>query len=162
MSYLQMQTMFDPWAPPGRHAYWKSNFLSSLPDEAIETFHRYALTAPSPYTNGPWLETVHGAVSRSDSANTAFAHRRRPFNFSVFSSWSDASETTRNIAWTRECWDAMRPFMVPGAYANYLEDEAGPHARVAYGANYDRLVKLKDKYDPTNLFRINHNIRPSV
>jgi FAD/FMN-containing dehydrogenase len=56
----------------------------------------------------------------------------------------------------------MRPFMVPGAYANYLEDEAGPHARVAYGANYDRLVKLKDKYDPTNLFRINHNIRPSV
>ena len=162
MSYLQIQTMFDPWAPPGRHAYWKSNFLSSLPDEAIETFHRYALTAPSPYTNGPWLETVHGAVSRIDSASTAFAHRRHPFNFSVFSSWSDASETTRNIAWTRECWDAMRPFMVPGAYANYLEDEADPHARAAYGANYDRLAKLKEKYDPTNLFRINHNIRPSV
>jgi FAD/FMN-containing dehydrogenase len=56
----------------------------------------------------------------------------------------------------------MRPFMVPGAYANYLEDEGDPHARAAYGANYDRLVNLKSKYDPTNLFRINQNIRPSV
>ena len=162
MSYPQIQTMFDPWAPPGRHAYWKSNFLSSLPDEAIDFLDHFSLTAPSPYTNGPWLETVHGAVSRIDPASTAFAHRRHPLNVSVFSSWSDASETTRNIAWTRECWDAMRPFMVPGAYANYLEDEADPHARAAYGANHDRLVELKDKYDPNNLFRANQNIRPSV
>jgi FAD/FMN-containing dehydrogenase len=162
ISYLQMQTMFDPWAPPGRHAYWKSNFLSGLPEAAIETFHHYALTAPSRYTNGPWLETVHGAASRIDPASTAYPHRRQAFNFSVFSSWSDATETSRNVAWTRECWDAMRPFMVPGAYANYLEDEADPHARAAYGGNHDRLVELKNKYDPDNVFRINHNIRPTA
>ena len=162
MSYLQVQTMFDPWAPPGRHAYWKSNFLSGLPDEAIEIFHRFALTAPSPYTNGPWLETVHGAVSRVDPAWTAFPHRHHSLNFSVFSSWLDPSEATRNITWTRECWDAMRTFMVPGVYSNYLEEDADPHARAAYGDNYDRLVQLKNKYDPTNLFRINHNIRPTV
>jgi FAD/FMN-containing dehydrogenase len=162
MSYLQMQSMFDPWFPPGRQAYWKANFLRGLADDAIEAFHRYAQTAPSPYTTGPWLEAVHGAVSRIDPVNTAFAHRRHPFNFLVLSSWSDASEAEDNIAWTRECWDAMRPFMAAGAYVNYLEDEADPYDRAAYGANYDRLVTLKNKYDPTNLFRVNHNIRPIV
>jgi len=160
ISYLQMRSMFDPWFPPGRQAYWKANFLGGLPDEAIEIFHRFVQTAPSPHTTGPWLECVHGAVSRVDPAGTAFAHRRHPFNFLVLSSWSEPSEAERNIAWTRECWDAMRPFMATGAYVNYLEDEADPHARDAYGANYDRLLKLKNKYDPDNLFRINHNIKP--
>ena len=80
----------------------------------------------------------------------------------MLSSWSESSEAARNIAWTRECWDAMRPFMAPGAYVNYLEEEADPHARAAYGANYDRLVQVKRKYDPDNLFRINHNIRPAA
>src|SRR3984957_13734238 len=162
ISYLQMQTMFDPWFPPGRQAYWKANFLLGLPDDAIETFHRFALTAPSPYTTGPWLETVHGAVARKNPTATAFAHRRHPFNFLVLSSWAEASEAERNIIWTREFWDAMRPFMASGAYVNYLEDEADPHGRAAYGANYDRLLTLKNKYDPNNLFRINHNIRPTV
>ena len=119
------------------------------------------MTAPSPYTTGPWLETVHGAVSRVGPSDTAFAHRQHPFNFLVLSSWDEPSEAERNIPWTRECWDAMRPFMVPGAYVNYLEEEADPIARAAYGPNHDRLVALKNKYDPTNLFRINHNIRPT-
>ena len=161
MSYLQMQSMFDPWFPPGRQAYWKANFLHSLPDEAIEIFRHYAQTAPSSYTTGPWLECVHGKVARVGASDTAFAHRRHPFNFLVLSSWEKLSEAERNIAWTRECWDAMRPFMVPGAYVNYLEAEGDPRARGAFGDNYDQLVTLKNKYDPGNLFRINHNIRPS-
>jgi FAD/FMN-containing dehydrogenase len=161
MSYLQMQSMFDPWFPPGRQAYWKANFLRSLPDEAIEAFHRYAQTAPSRYTTGPWLESVRGKVSRVGASDTAFAHRRHPFNFLLLSSWEEPSEAERNIAWTRECWDAMRPFMAAGAYVNYLEAEADPRARAAYGENYDRLVVLKKKYDPDNLFRTNHNIGPS-
>jgi hypothetical protein len=105
---------------------------------------------------------VHGAVSRKGPSETAFAHRQHPFNFLVLSSWSEASETERNVTWTRECWDAMRPFMAPGAYVNYLEEEADPRARAAFGANYDRLAALKNQYDPSNLFRINHNIRPTV
>lgn len=161
MSYLQMQSMFDPWFPPGRQAYWKANFLHDLSDEAIDIFHRCAQTVPSPYTTGPWLEAVHGAVSRVGATDTAFAHRRYPFNFLVLSSWSEASEAERNIAWTRDCWDAMRPFMAPGAYVNYLEAEANPRDRAAYGNNYDRLVTIKDKYDPDNFFRVNFNIQPS-
>jgi hypothetical protein len=160
MSYLQMQSMFDPWFPPGRQAYWKANFLHGMPDEAIEIFHRYAQTAPSPYTTGPWLECVHGAVARVGPSETAFAHRKHPFNFLVLSSWAEASEAEQNITWTRECWDAMRAFMVPGSYVNYLEEEADPRARAAYGINYDRLAALKHQYDPDNLFRVNHNIRP--
>lgn len=161
ISYRQMQSMFDPWFPPGRQAYWKANFLHSLGDDAIEVFSEYAATVPSPYTTGPWLEHLHGAVSRVGPTETAFAHRQHPYNFLVLSSWADPIEAERNIQWTRECWDAMRHFMVAGAYVNYLEEEADPRARDAYGPNYDRLVALKDKYDPTNLFRINHNIRPS-
>ena len=83
ISYLQMQSMFDPWFPPGRQAYWKANFLRGLPDEAIEVFHHYALTVPSPYTTGPWLENMHGAVSRVAPTETAFAHRQHPYNFLV-------------------------------------------------------------------------------
>jgi FAD/FMN-containing dehydrogenase len=162
MSYLQMQTMFDPWFPSGRQAYWKANFLSELPDEAIEIFHRHAQKVPSQYTTGPWLESVHGRISRVDPSDTAFAHRKHPYNFLVLSSWSDASEAERNIAWTRECWDDMRPFMVPGAYVNYLEAEADPRSRAAYGVNHERLVGLKTKFDSDNLFRINHNIEPSA
>jgi hypothetical protein len=162
MTYLQMQTMFDPWFPPGRQAYWKANFLRGLPDDAIEIFHEFAQTVPSPYTTGPWLENVHGAVSRVGPSETAFAHRQHTFNFLVLSSWAEPSEADRNIQWTRACWDAMRPFMVPGAYVNYLEEEADPQARAAYGVNYDRLAALKARYDPDNLFRINHNIRPTT
>jgi hypothetical protein len=161
IGYVQMQSMFDPWFPPGRQAYWKANFLRGLPDEAIEVFCEFALTVPSPFTTGPWLEHLHGAVSRVGPTDTAFAHRQHPYNFLVLSSWDDPSEAQRNIQWTRDCWDAMRPFMVAGAYVNYLEDEADPLARGAYGPNYDRLVALKNEYDPTNLFHINHNIGPT-
>ena len=102
-----------PLDPPRRQAYWKVNFLHDLPDEAIEIFHHYALTAPSPYTTGPWLECVHGAISRVGPSETAFARRRHPFNFLVLSSWTEASEAEPNITWRRECWDAVCAFMAP-------------------------------------------------
>ena len=81
MSYLQMQSMFDPWFPPGRQAYWKANFLHGLSDEAIEVFRPGCAVRHCPwYTTGPWLEAVHGAVSRIGPSDTAFAHRRHPFS----------------------------------------------------------------------------------
>jgi hypothetical protein len=148
MSYVQMQSMFDPWFPPGRQAYWKANFLHGLPDEAIDTFHRYALTAPSPYTTGPWLETVHGAVSRVGRSETAFARRRHPFNFLVLASWEEPSEAERNIAWMRECWEAMLPFMVPGAYVNYLERRPTlapvlPTATTTTGSSHSKISMIR-------------------
>jgi hypothetical protein len=159
MPYVQLQSMLDPFFPPGRHAYTKANFLSDLSDAAIDTFAEYA-TAPSPFTSGV-LEHLGGVFSRTPPTRTAFAHRYYPFNFSIWSNWVDPADSEKNIRWSRDFWDAMRPFMAAGSYVNYLEDEADPRAREAYGPNYERLVALKNKYDPTNFFRLNANIKPS-
>jgi hypothetical protein len=159
--YLTLQSLFDPMLPPGRLNYWKSNFLRGLSDEAIDTFAEFAAGRPSPHTI-VFFEHMHGAVTRVKPTETAFAHRQFPYNFSVTSVWIDPAETEKNIAWTRKFWDAMKPFMAPGVYSNYLEGEGDPQTRAAYGPNYDRLVALKNKYDPTNFFRLNANIPPTV
>jgi len=160
MPYIQLQSMLDPFFPPGRYAYTKSNFLKDLSPEAVDAFAAYA-NAPSPYTSGV-LEQLGGAFSRVPSAGTAFAHRTYPYNFSIWSNWVNPSDSETNIRWSREFWEAMRPFMGKGAYVNYLEDEADPEAREAYGPNYKTLTALKNKYDPNNFFRMNHNIRPTA
>lgn len=161
MPYVEMQRNFDAVLPPGRQNYWKSNFLRALSDEAIETFADFAARRPSPHTI-PFFEHMHGAACRVGPTETAFAHRQHPYNFSVASVWLDPADTEKNIYWTREFWEAMKPFMVAGAYVNYLEEEGDPLARAAYGPNYERLVALKNKYDPTNFFRVNANVKPTV
>jgi FAD/FMN-containing dehydrogenase len=161
ISYLQIQTMFDPFFPPGRLTYVKSNFLRALSDEALETVAEYAGKSPSRYTVAPFLEHWHGAATRVAATDTAFPHRQYSYNFIAWSNWESASESEKNIQWTRACVEAMRPFLVEGSYGNYVSDEGDAFARAAYGPNYERLVKLKNKYDPTNFFRMNHNIKPS-
>ncbi len=160
MSYLQIQSMFDPFFPPGRHTYVKSNFIRKLDDEVIETLAEYAKTRPSPYTFAPGVEHWHGAATRVAATDTAFPHRGYSYNFIAWSNWADPSDSGKNIQWTRKFWEAMRPSLVEGSYGNYLSDEGDAFARAAYGPNYERLVALKNKYDPTNLFRMNHNIKP--
>jgi FAD/FMN-containing dehydrogenase len=161
MSYVQLQSMFEPFFPPGRHVYTKSNFLRDLSDEAIETAVQYVGKSPSPYTFAPFIEHWHGAASRVAPTDTAFPHRQYSWNFLAWSMWTSPSETEKNLQWTRECCEAMRPYLVAGSYGNYVTDEGEAIAREAYGPNYDRLVALKNKYDPTNFFRMNHNIKPS-
>jgi FAD/FMN-containing dehydrogenase len=153
--------MFDPFFPPGRLTYVKSNFLRALSDEALETIAEYAGKSPSPYSFGPFLEHWHGAATRVSPTDTAFPHRQYSYNFFVWSNWENPSESEKNIQWTRACWEAMRPFLAAGSYGNYVSDEGDAFARAAYGPNYDRLVALKNKYDPTNFFRMNHNIKPT-
>lgn len=160
MPYVQIQSMFDSFFPPGRRTYAKANFLHGLNDDAIAVLGEFSGTSPSPYTFGPFLEHWHGAATRVGVSETAFPHRKHPYNFFVWSNWEDASETEKNVAWSRACFDAVKPFMAEGAYVNYLEDEGDPQGRAAYGSNYERLAALKEKYDPTNFFRINHNVRP--
>ncbi len=161
MSYVQMQSMFDPFFPPGRHTYVKSNFFRSLSDEALDVLVQYVGKSPSPYTFAPFIEHWHGAATRVGVSDTAFPHRQSSWNFLAWSTWESPSESEKNIQWTRECWEALRPFLVAGSYGNYVADEGDAFARAAYGPNYDRLVALKNKYDPTNFFRMNHNIKPT-
>jgi len=161
LSYIQLQSMFEPFFPPGRYVYTKSNFLHGLSDETIDTLVEYVGKSPSPYTFAPFLEHWHGAATRVPVAKTAFPHRQHSWNFLAWSMWENPSQSEKNRQWTRECWEAMRPFLVAGSYGNYVADEGETIAREAYGANYDRLVALKNKYDPTNFFHMNHNIMPS-
>jgi Berberine and berberine like len=161
MSYLQMQSFFEPFFPPGRLTYVKSNFLSDLSDEAIGVMARWAGQSPSPYTFAPFLEHWHGAVNRVGVTDTAFPHRQMSWNPLLWSMWTDAADSEKNVQWTRQCWEAMRPFLIEGSYVNYLSDDGDSFARAAYGPNYARLAALKSKYDPTNFFRMNHNVRPN-
>ena len=139
----------------------KSNFIRTLNDEVIETLAEYAKTRPSLYTFAPFIEHWHGAATRVGVTDTPFPHRQYSYNFIAWSNWADPSDSEKNIKWTRAFWEAMRPLLVEGSYGNYVSDEGDAFARAAYGPNYDRLVKLKNKYDPKNFFRMNHNIKPT-
>ena len=161
MSYVQLQGMFEPFFPPGRQVYTKSNFLRGLSDEAIDVLVQYVGKSPSPYTFAPFIEHWHGAATRVPVSETAFPHRQYSWNFFAWSMWESPSESEKNKQWTRECCESLRPFLFAGSYSNYVADEGDAITREAYGLNYDRLVALKNKYDPTNFFRLNHNIKPS-
>ena len=162
MSYLQLQSMFDPFFPPGRHTYVKSNFIRALDEQAIRAIAGFAGKSPSRFTFAPFIEHWHGAASRVGIADTAFPHRQYPYNLMLWSNWESPSEADENIKWTRSCWEALHSFLIEGSYGNYVADEGDSFARAAYGPNYNRLVGLKNKYDPSNFFRMNHNIKPTV
>ena len=161
MGYCEVQSMLDPLMPPGLHNYWKSNFIADLPDAAIETLVHFFETRPSA-SSFLWLERMHGAASRVHPTTTAFGHREAQYALLIIAMWSDAADTERHIRWVRECWEAMQSFTTGRVYVNYLGEEGEERVRAAYGANYERLVALKNKYDPTNFFRLNQNIKPAV
>lgn len=162
MPYNAAQRMADFLWPPGLHSYWKSSYLTALSDAAIDVIVDFFARVPSPRTV---VVLEHNGDSAWDSVPdtaTAFGHRAWPYNFVVTSAWSDPKDTKRNIAWTRDFFNAMRPFAAPGAYVNYLGgDEGADGLKAAYGAKLTRLAALKAKFDPTNLFRINQNIAPA-
>jgi FAD/FMN-containing dehydrogenase len=157
MPYVAMQQMLDAAAPYGLRSYWKSSFLSALPDAAIDTFVRFAESCPSPRTFVV-LEHGHGAVARVAPEATAFPVRGHAFDLVVLSLWEDAAEDARHVAWTRAFYDAMQPWSAAQVYVNALaEDDAGRVAE-AYAGNYPRLAQVKAAYDPANRFRRNQNI----
>jgi hypothetical protein len=152
--------MFESFFPPGRLVYTKSNFIRSMNDETVDALVSWVGKSPSRYTFAPFLEHWHGAATRVPSTDTAFPHRQYSWNLLAWSMWESPTDSEKNIQWNRGCCEALRPFLIPSAYSNYLTDEGEAITREAYGANYERLVALKKKYDPTNFFRMNHNIKP--
>jgi FAD/FMN-containing dehydrogenase len=162
VDYCELNSVLDANYPRGALNYWKSTFLSELSDEAIDTLVSLFATCPSAGTSFV-IENLHGAVTRVPVGATAVPHRAPGYNLVITSVWHDAAASEENIAWTRNVFDAMRPFSSATTYSNYLADdelEGDPVAR-AFGPNYARLVEVKNAYDPTNLFRLNQNIRPT-
>jgi FAD/FMN-containing dehydrogenase len=160
MPYSQVNAMLDAAYPRGALNYWKSNFLSSLSDEAIRTMIDCFAKCPTPMGQ-LLLEHFHGAVTRVGVTDTAFPHRAQGNNLLVFSEWMDPKDNNACTAWARDSYTAMQPFMGSGRYVNYLgDDERGDAVAAAYGPNHRRLQQLKVKYDPENFFHMNQNIRP--
>ena len=165
MPYVQVQRMMDEGFPAGRQNYWKSNFLKGLDTEAIEIIVDHVAKAPSPYS-AVAIEQFSGAVNRVGKDDTAFNHRDARYNLLIVGIWPDPTAKADNVKWVRDLWDAMEPYSSGGVYVNYLGEEADEGAeriKSAYGPEkYERLVALKNKYDPINLFRLNQNIKPSA
>ena len=163
MPFTAAASMADFLFPRGYLNYWRSCFLKELSDGVIDTVVDFYERAPSPMTVIILEHNGDGAMSRVDENETAFGYRNWPYNFLVTSLWADPEDTDKNIHWTRELWDAMQPFFADAVYVNYLADEGEDRVRQAYPeAKYERLVELKTKYDPTNLFRMNQNIKPAA
>lgn len=158
--YATLNGIIDGAFPKGALNYWKSSFLTDLSDEAIAVIVDRFNACPSPLSK-VILEHFHGAASRVPVESTACALRINGFNVAIISQWLDPADTDRNLAWTRDTYAALAPYLGTTRYVNYLaNDEAGDPAAAAYGRNYTRLRELKAKYDPDNVFRGNVNIRP--
>jgi hypothetical protein len=161
MPYQAFQSAADASFPLGRQHYWKSSFLKDLTDDAIDVLLEFAVTCPSPYT-GIGMQQMTGAASRVDPQATAFAHRDRQYDCLILSQWDDPADSERNLDWTRRCFEALRPYLKESVYVNNLGAQDHDRVRAAYGANYDRLAGVKARYDPDNVFSLNHNITPRV
>ena len=158
--YLEIQASIDHLWLRGRRYFWKANFLRELTDAAIDSFVDGFADVPSPLSLAV-LQQVGGAISRVPATATAFWNRDAAYDCFPVSVWLTPEEDERNIVWARQFWLEMHPHSTGGVYVNNLGDEGGDRVRAAYGDNYDRLVEVKRRYDPGNLFRYNQNIRPN-
>jgi len=162
MSYVQLNTMLDAAFPYGGvQRYWKSSFLKHLGDDVLDILVTRAASLPSPMSMVGFFH-VHGAATRVKPDETAFGLRDDQWDYDIISQWQDPVDADRHIRWTREFWTAVEPFATGEVYVNHLDAEEGTRIRAAYSDNYERLVALKNTYDPTNLFRLNQNIKPTV
>ena len=153
----------DPGQPAGMRYYWKSEYVTEIADDAIETLVAFAADMTSPYSRLAVFQ-LGGAAQRLDEQAMAASHRGAEFIFAINTGWADAQNNENQIQWTRDLWTAIRPFSSGGAYVNFLSaDDGEDRVRAAYGATkFERLAQLKNRYDPENLFQMNKNIRPTL
>jgi FAD/FMN-containing dehydrogenase len=162
MPYALIQKTFDATAPSGLLNYWKSSFVQALSDEVIEEMVAAYAAVPSALSSVV-VEHLGGAVGRVPYGATAFSHRQAEYSITAASLWREPNESEHNIDWTRRLWEAIPSPAGDAVYANYLSDDEGDQrVRAAFGRNYERLVVVKNRYDPANLFRVNHNIKPTL
>jgi FAD/FMN-containing dehydrogenase len=162
MPYPVMNTLLDEGFPRGALNYWKSSFAKSLDDGLIDAAIEQFSSAPPPMSQ-IIFEHFHGAVTRVGVSDTAVPHREEGYNVLIPTVWMEPEATDENIAWTRATYDAFQPYLSDRRWLNYFsDDDADSAVRGAYGPNYDRLAQLKRRYDPDNVFRLNHNIEPAA
>lgn len=162
LPYGILQTIFDQGFPPGNRYYWKAHLMGSVPQEAVEIMTAFYQRVPSPGT-AVLFQQAGNAANRVPPEATAFSHRNARYDLVILSGWTDPADDDKNIAWTRELWDALAPYSLGAIYVNSIVDDDEATVKTAYRDNtYRRLTELKARYDPTNLFRLNPNIKPAA
>jgi FAD/FMN-containing dehydrogenase len=155
-----LQTAFDGLYPPGHQWYWRADFVREIPDEAIARHAEFAARLPT-LQSGMHIYPIDGAAHRVAADRTAFGHREARWTHVIIGVDPDPAQAELIRDWTVAYWEALHPYSSGGAYVNFMMDEGKDRVRASYGDNYDRLARVKRRYDPTNLFRINQNIAPA-
>jgi len=159
MPYPALNSAFDDLVPAGLQHYWKANFVKELTDEAIEAHLEHGPKLPS-VNSTVHIYPINGACHRVAPDATAFAYRDATFATVIAGMWPDPAQNEDNIAWVRDFYEATAPHSEEGGYINFMAEDDQDRIRANYRDNYDRLVDVKRKYDPDNLFHLNQNIRP--
>ena len=159
MPYPALNSAFDGLVPPGLQHYWKANFVKELTDDAIAA---HLLHGPKvPVVNSTMhIYPINGACHRVKADETAFAYRDANFATVIAGMWPDPSQNVANTKWVREYYDATAPHSEEGGYINFMSEDDQSRIKANYKGNYQRLVDVKRKYDPNNLFHVNQNIKP--
>lgn len=160
MPYPALQTAFDGLYPPGQQWYWKADFVRDLPDEAIARHVEFGRKLPSPQST-MHLYPIDGAVHRKGPLDTAFSYRDVIWAEVIVGVDPDPANAEAITTWAREYWSAVHPFSAGGAYVNMMMEEGDDRIRASYRENIDLLTTIKTRFDPTNLFHVNQNIKPA-
>jgi len=161
MPYAAWQKAFDPLLTPGARNYWKSHNIGELEDGLIDAVVSAVQNVPSPQCE-IFFRHIAGAAMQVPVSATAYPHRSAQFAMNVHGRWDDPKDDERCIAWARDIFKATEPWSQGGVYVNFLTQDETARVGAAYGENFDRLVQVKTRYDPHNLFRHNQNIKPAA
>ncbi|MBW2436324.1 MAG: FAD-binding oxidoreductase [Desulfobacterales bacterium] len=159
LPFTALQNMFDPLLPKGLQWYWKGDFIKELTDDAIEAHVAHAAQTPSELSL-MHLYPIDGAVHRIGNNETAWSYRDVTWSMVIAGIDPDPAKAEALTAWAKGYWEAIHPYAMGGGYVNFMMEEGEDRIKATYGDNYTRLVEIKRKYDPTNLFRVNQNIKP--
>ena len=156
-----LQSMFDALYPPGMQWYWKADFVNELSDEAIRRHMQHGSQVPT-IQSTMHLYPVNGAAQRVGKHDTAWSYRETTWAEVIVGVDPDPANKDRIVDWARKYWDDLHPLSAGGAYVNFMMEEGQERVKASYRDNYERLVTIKSKYDPTNFFRVNQNIKPTL
>jgi FAD/FMN-containing dehydrogenase len=159
MPYVQWQKAFDPLLTPGARNYWKSHNFTELSDEMFDTIIEYTEKLPTPQCE-LFVALLSGSANRVPAEAMAYSNRKAKFLLNVHGRWDNKEEDDAGITWARDLFNATAPHESDGVYINFMTEEESNRVATAYGSNYDRLVQIKKRYDPENVFHMNHNIVP--
>jgi FAD/FMN-containing dehydrogenase len=155
-----LQTMFDGLYPPGLQWYWKADFVNEISDKAIDLHIEHGNALPTPHST-MHLYPINGAASKVGSKDTAWNYRHSNWAEVIVGVDPDAANKEKITNWAKAYWNALHPYSAGGAYINFMMEEGEERIKTSYSSNYEQLVAVKNKYDPTNLFRVNQNIQPT-